>query len=774
MKKVLKSIIIGIMHVCIASTVFAQPNITDAEYFFDNDPGFGNGTAITISSPAVNISSLSFNAGVSSLSNGMHTLFVRSKNANGAWSVTNKMYIAKVQTLGGNPNSISNIVAAEYFYDTDPGFGNGMSITITPSNDITSLVFNANVSALSGGMHTLYTRTQDAQGKWSITQKYYFAKFQPLSSSPHSTSNIVSAEYFFDNDPGYGNGSSITLTPAPDISSLAFNANVASLSNGVHSLYARTKDAQGQWSQTQRFYFAKVQPLGANPNSVSNITKAEYFFNTDPGFGNGVNIPVSAATDINGFVANLDVSMLFTGLHTLFVRTMDAQGKWSITTSWQFSRIQGLSPNPYQLSRINKAEYFYDVDPGYGNGTDIPVVPGYDISSLTFNADVTALSNGMHTMYVRTRDSLGQWGTTNNFYFAKVQSLGTNPHSISNIVKAEYYYDSDPGFGNATDVPVTANTDIASFAFNADASLLSNGVHTLFLRIKDAQDKWSVVNKVIFAKVQPLSGNPHTLSNIVQAEYFLDTDPGFGNATQVPVTLPAVDISGINFNVDLTFVVNGAHKLYVRTKDAEGKWSITNIHPFNGGSIPTAIELLSFEAKLQKDNKVMLEWIVASETNVARYEIERSTDASNWQFVGEKKPISANSSERRTYSLLDENPGRGIVYYRLTEHDLSGKKTIAPIRFVRISDEQLVNTVIFPNPNDGKMVNIQSPVFKEGEVEVSIISTDGKMFYKQTVKSNSTDMFTLSNLNLPSATYFINLKTNNQAQSLKLQVLNEE
>ena len=151
-----------------------------------------------------------------------------------------------------------------------------------------------------------------------------------------------------------------------------------------------------------------------------------------------------------------------------------------------------------------------------------------------------------------------------------------------------------------------------------------------------------------------------------------------------------------------------------------------------------------------------------------------STDASNWQFVGEKKPISANSSERRTYSLLDENPGRGIVYYRLTEHDLSGKKTIAPIRFVRISDEQLVNTVIFPNPNDGKMVNIQSPVFKEGEVEVSIISTDGKMFYKQTVKSNSTDMFTLSNLNLPSATYFINLKTNNQAQSLKLQVLNEE
>ena len=34
MKKVLKSIIIWVINVCVATTVFAQSNITDAEYFF--------------------------------------------------------------------------------------------------------------------------------------------------------------------------------------------------------------------------------------------------------------------------------------------------------------------------------------------------------------------------------------------------------------------------------------------------------------------------------------------------------------------------------------------------------------------------------------------------------------------------------------------------------------------------------------------------------------------------------------------------------------------
>jgi hypothetical protein len=770
MKQVLKSTLacLGVLLVSISG--YAQPNITQAEYFFDSDPGFGSGTQVPVTTPAVNITSLGFNANVAPLANGMHTLFVRSKNANGTWSITNKLFIAKVQAIGTNPSSVTNITSAEYFYDSDPGFGNGTNIPLTAATNISSLVFNASVSSLSNGMHTLYVRTKDASG-WSITGKVFFAKMQNLGTNPNSISNIVKAEYFYDVDPGFGSGTDIPVTASTNIASLVFNANVTSLTNGMHTLYIRTKDAQGKWSITRPLYFAKFQALSPSPNTVSNIVKAEYFYNTDPGFGNGVDVPVTAANDISGFIINASVSSLPTGLHTIFIRTKDAQGKWSITNKMQFSRIQGLSPNPNQLSRINKAEYFYDSDPGFGNGANIPVTPSYNISSLTFNADVSALTSGMHTMYVRTRDSLGQWSMLNKYYFAKVQPLGTNNNTISNVNKVEYYYDTDPGFGNGTDVPVVAANNISSLTFNAAVASLTNGVHTFYVRARDAQGKWSVVNRLVFAKVQGPGTNPNSTSNITRIEYFLDTDPGIGNGSPVSYTA-AVDVSNVSFNVDMTTVVAGAHKLYIRSKDAQGKWSITNIHSFNGGLIPLSIELVSFEASLQKDNTVMLKWLTESESDVAKYRIERSYDAGTWAQVGEKAPMSSNSSQRRTYTLPDLNPGTGVVYYKLTEIDLNGKETIAPIRFVNINGTAAGYASVYPNPNDGKQINISSDLFAQGDVTVTIISSDGKIHLRNTV-NNATSLFTISGIELAAGNYFINLQGKQRSESLKLQVMTD-
>ena len=93
-------------------------------------------------------------------------------------------------------------------------------------------MFNADVSTLATGVHTLYLRTRDATG-WSITQNHYFVKFQALSGNPSSATNIVKAEYFYDNDPGFGNGTNIPFSAAANVAGLAFNADVTSLANGV-------------------------------------------------------------------------------------------------------------------------------------------------------------------------------------------------------------------------------------------------------------------------------------------------------------------------------------------------------------------------------------------------------------------------------------------------------------------------------------------------------------------------------------------------------------
>jgi len=826
-------------------------NITNAEYFFDADPGFGNGTAISLT-PAQNISGLVFNASVATLHPGMHTMYVRSKDANGRWSVSNSMTVAKVQGNYANPYASGSINKAEYFYDTDPGAGNGTNIPLTAGSDISGLVFNAATGALNGGMHTLYVRTRDASGAWSVTNSMVFTKVQSLYTNPYTAGNINKAEYFFDTDPGFGSGTDIPLTPSGDISGMVVNTNVASLHGGVHTLYIRTRDNAGKWSIAQTANFVKVQGLYGNPYSAGNVVKMEYFFNSDPGWGNGVDIPVTAATDIGNMVVNLSLTSLTTGLHTFYIRSKDAQGRWSVTHSMVFSKIIGPIPNPYSVSNINKAEYFFDTDPGLGNGTDIPVTPATDISGLVFAANVAPLTGGVHTLYVRTRDANGQWSITNasqfvkyqhpfgNLYtagdiskaeyffdadpgfgngtdipvtpagdiqglvvnlplsglssgihslyirtrdgsgrwsmtntanFVKIQQLYPNPYTAGNIEKLEYYFDTDPGAGNGIDVPVTPSGDISNLVFNADVSGLHAGVHSLYLRSRDAQGRWSLVNRTDFARVQPLYVNPYSGANITYLEYFIDTDPGLGNGSQVPFTA-ATDVANLAFNVDMTTILNGNHELYVRSRDALGNWSITNIHNFVGGTGTLSMQLISFEAKLQADRKVLLEWVTEQERNVAHYRLQRSYDAASWTELTRTEPEGNNGTGRNSYQYRDTDPGTGVIYYKLTEVDNSGKETQAPIRFVRIADAGDEGISLYPNPNSGTELKLSAASFGTEPVQVMIMGSDGKL-YLRTSRTADGGTILIRDLNLASGNYFVNVSWGNRTESLKLQVISE-
>lgn len=586
--------------------------------------------------------------------------------------------------------------------------------------------------------------------------------------------NITAAEYFFDNDPGFGNGTGITgFTAATDIAGHNFNADVSLLASGMHTLYVRTRNANGIWSTTNNMAIAKVQVLYSNPHSVTNIEKLEYFYDTDPGYGNGANVPVTAATDIASFAFNADVSGLAPGMHTLYVRGRDAGGFWSMTNNIVFAKVQVLYSNPHNVTNIVKAEYFYDTDPGLGNGTNIPVTAATDISNMLFNADVSALGTGVHTLYVRTRDASGFWSMANIGTFAKVQVLYSNPHSVTNINKAEYYYDTDPGVGNGTDIPLMAATDISGMVFNTNTGAIAPGVHTLYIRTRDAGGFWSLTNTIIFAKVKELSPNPHSVSNIVYAEYFVDTDPGLGNGGYIALT-PATDIANINFNVDMTIYPNQVHRLYVRSRDAEGKWSITNIHTFTGGTAPLAVKFLSFDAQAQPDRTVRLDWVTALESNVKHYTIHRSYDAVNWTLVGTQAPAAHSSNEQHTYSMTDGEPGSGLIYYRLTETDLNGKETHAPIRFVRLGTATFADATLYPNPGDGRTVTLRSTMLVEGEVEVTVVSIDGKVYLRQSLPPQLNGEVQLQDMNLPAGSYFINLQNGNQSASLRWQVLGTE
>ena len=75
-----------------------------------------------------------------------------------------------------------------------------------------------------------------------------------------------------------------------------------------------------------------VAVIGDQPSPASGIFRTEYFFNEDPGPGNGLPLDVPEGSPIAGY-ANVPTTGLDAGYHILSVRSQDADGQWGITRS---------------------------------------------------------------------------------------------------------------------------------------------------------------------------------------------------------------------------------------------------------------------------------------------------------------------------------------------------------------------------------------------------------------------------------------------------------
>ncbi len=249
----------------------------------------------------------------------------------------------------------------------------------------------------------------------------------------------------------------------------------------------------------------------------------------------------------------VDVRALSHGVHKLYVEVKDDQGIWSLYDESNVQIIGGT-----QMALLNAFEYFFDADPGFGEGTQIAVSD--ENIDTDFTLSVAGLSNGAHMLYVRVRDGAGQW----SLYASKL--INVMGATYDELVAAEYFLDIDPGFGNATQIPLSAFSVDDDF----DISLVdvAKGVHKLFVRVLDSKGQWSLYAE---HNIQVEGGIGY--HELVSAEYFFDADPGFGNG------LPIVLTAGTSFDENLDVAVPadltlGQHIMYVRVQDGAGQWSL--------------------------------------------------------------------------------------------------------------------------------------------------------------------------------------------------------
>lgn len=315
-----------------------------------------------------------------------------------------------------------NLVSAEYFFDADPGFGNGTPMSFAPDTNVT-VQLSIDVSGLSPGVHKLYIRAKDANGKWGIAQPRLVFIQTTNVSTPRP--DLTEAEYFFDADPGFGLGNGFSLSSGDSIS-VTSSINVSGLNPGVHKLYIRAKDETGKWgvAQPRLAMIQLTNPATHRPD----LTAAEYFFDSDPGFGNGTDFSFSPDDSIS-ITSSLNVSALAPGLHKLYIRAKDQNGKWGIAQP-RLSLIQLMNPET-PLPLLTKAEYFFDTDPGFGNASQFTFTPD-DSIEINATVSISGLSWGDHKIYLRAKDENGLWSIARHDAFTRASVTLTAPNGGEN------------------------------------------------------------------------------------------------------------------------------------------------------------------------------------------------------------------------------------------------------------------------------------------------------------------------------------------------------
>lgn len=392
--------------------MFGQ-QIQQAEYFWDSDPGPGNGNALTAFDGNFNQALETVFSNDATLPPvGNHVLHVRVKGQDGTWGPAfRKVFRVSSST---NTNLEVKITQAEYFWDNDPGAGNGLALLAFDGNfnQAFETVFSNNATLPTVGDHVLHVRVKGSDGNWSPAFRKAFRV--SANTNTNLTVSISHAEYFWNDDPGAGNGLPLLAFDGNFYQAFEtlFTNNATLPTEGDHVLNVRVRAQDNLWSPVFRKVFRLV--LNNNTNLEVKIVQAEYFWDDDPGAGNGFAL-IAFDGNFNQALESVFVgnsTLPAEGDHILNVRVKAQDGNWSTP----FRKVFRLAPNNntnFEV-KITQGEYFWDVDPGFGNGLPLLAFDGnFDQALETLsNALQITVPSGLHVLHVRTRANDGNWGPT--------------------------------------------------------------------------------------------------------------------------------------------------------------------------------------------------------------------------------------------------------------------------------------------------------------------------------------------------------------------------
>jgi plastocyanin len=237
----------------------------------------------------------------------------------------------------------------------------------------------------------------------------------------------------------------------------------------------------------------------------------------------------------------------------------------------------------------------------------------------------------------------------------------------------------------------------------------------------------SMFAATITVKVKNFAFSPKTVNAVVGDVIMFKWVNGIHNTTSTSVPVGSsswaalIDSAHKNFSYTITKI--GVYS-FVCTIHAPGMKGTINVT----AALPAGLTDVS--AKLSDKAKAVINWKTKTETDIAYYSIQRSTDADNFKEIARVRP-SLNSSGSQSHSYVDENADNAAryVYYQVKMVDAKGNYQLSDIKM--IAQPAAINKLIVslsPNPisKPGHLM-VQFNADKEGKMLMQLYNSNGKI-----------------------------------------------
>ena len=145
---------------------------------------------------------------------------------------------------------------------------------------------------------------------------------------------------------------------------------------------------------------------------------------------------------------------------------------------------------------------------------------------------------------------------------------------------------------------------------------------------------------------------------------------------------------------------------------------------------PLRNEMIQFSTQKINTKNVLAEWVMASENNIVRYEVEVARGNEDWRNgryyrIGQVNSIG-NTNLSSRYSFIDIESGKsGIRYYRIKVIYSDGGFTYSEISSVIYTDEIVL--LIYPNPSANGIFNLVYQLESGQAIRLQVFDAAGRL-----------------------------------------------